>query len=143
MRAQPTIPIALTSLIACLSGCAPITNESKISGVYALAVRGVKIELRVAKDHTYVEKVTFSDGAQQTKSGEWKWQEEQLCFGALLVPSSAFPAAFSYGIQSRIVGRCYQMDRCAAPVWEYGKTILEINPDTAENFVRIGSTEGE
>ncbi len=36
------------------------------------------------------------------------------------------------------VGGTYRLDVCAGPLREYGRTILEIDPDGDENFVRKG-----
>ena len=36
-----------------------------------------------------------------------------------------------------VVGDSFQMDRCIPAEVEYGNTILEINPDKPENFVKL------
>ncbi len=39
----------------------------------------------------------------------------------------------------RLVLAAYQLDECPSPLIEYGRTILEIDPDTHQNFVRASA----
>ncbi len=129
-------------LIFELVGCAPISDEREVYGDYELRSGGTKIALRVAQDHSFSESITFPNGQEQRNSGRWEWQQGAVghaCINGLLIPK-ALMTYLSGNWQPKAVGESYQYDDCLAAGKEYGRTILEINPD-GENFVKVGSTK--
>lgn len=128
------IPIWLT---VCLCGCEAIKNENDVYGSYELTSRDGKTLLDVTADHSYSETVRFSNGSEQKNSGHWQWRDGRVCFDALLVPRSV--TKILEEIKPKVVGDAYQLDYCIPAVREYTKTILELNPDTRENFVKVST----
>jgi len=126
----------------CLCGCYGINSEKKVYGRYELASSGVKILLDVVADHTYSETVEFTRAAEQRTSGAWHSTEDKVCFDAFLVPQMlrrGLLQSLPPQRQPKTVGPSYQVDQCVGAGIEYGKTILEINPDSSENFVMVKS----
>jgi hypothetical protein len=132
--------LILPSLMVWLCGCEAIKNENEVYGSYELTFRDGKILLDVAADHSYSETIRFSNQPEQKNSGEWQWRDGRVCFNALLVPRplmKVFENAKPW--QPKVIGGAYQLDHCIPAGKEYGKTILEINPDAPENFVKVSS----
>jgi hypothetical protein len=129
-------------LVVCLCGCEAIKNEGEVYGSYELTSREAKILLSVAADHSYSETVRFSIGPEQKNSGNWHWRDGRVCFSALLVPKALMKDLFESTRQDdrpKTVGGAYQLDHCVPAGREYGKTILEMNPDGPENFVKVNT----
>jgi hypothetical protein len=124
-------------LLLCLCGCEAINDEKEVCGSYELTSRDGKIFLDVAADHSYSETIRFFNRPEQRNSGQWQWREGRVCFNALLVPRPLMKMLED--IKPKVVGDAYQLDYCIPAVKEYSKTMLEINPDTRENFVRVGA----
>jgi hypothetical protein len=123
--------------MACLCGCEAINNEKEVYGSYELTSRDGRILLEVAADHSYSETIRFSNRPEQRNSSRWQWRGGRVCFNALLVPRPLMKMLED--IKPKVVGDAYQLDYCIPAVKEYGKTMLEINPDTRENFVKVGT----
>ena len=127
-----------------LCGCLPINSERGVYGRYELRSPGATTYVDLRADHTWTETIRYASGAVQEKSGKWHWTESQtglpLCFEALFLPKQA---SFFRLIQGDLPGwvkdrgTAYELDQCASPLVEYGKTTLEIDPDSDENFVRV------
>jgi uncharacterized protein YceK len=129
--------LILVSLTVCLCGCEAINKETEVYGAYELTSRDGKTVLDVAVDHSFSETIRFSNGLEQKNSGHWQWQDGQVCFDTLLVPKSVMKAYEDGDLDPpKTVGQSYQLDCCVPAGKMYGKTILEINPDSSENFVR-------
>jgi len=123
-----------------LSGCRPIRSESELYGHYELTSRDAKILLDVAADHTYSEKIMFSGGFQQTQTGNWRWMGGQVFLAAFLEPEKLRSEVYEdlpLKQRPKTVGGSYQIDDCLPASWIYGKTVLEIDPDSSENFVKL------
>jgi hypothetical protein len=132
--------ITLGVLMLCLCGCYAIDSEKKVHGQYLLVSGDVKILLDVAADHTYSETVEFTRAPEQRISGTWHWTEGKVCLNAFLVPQMLMRGLLQSvppEQRPKAVGLSYQLDQCAGAEREYGKTILEINPDSSENFVMV------
>jgi hypothetical protein len=132
--------ITLGALMLGLCGCYAIDSEKKVHGQYQLVSSDVKILLDVAADHTYSEIVAFTRAQEQRASGTWHWTEGKVCLKAFLVPQMLMSGLLQSVPREqwpKAVGPSYQLDQCAGAEMEYGKTILEINPDSSENFVMI------
>jgi hypothetical protein len=129
-------------LAICSFGCGPLRDEAEVYGSYELTTSDVKIALNVAANHSYTETLTFSNGSDQKNAGAWQWREGRVCFNGLLVPTVLMKALEGAPQEDRpkVVGQSYQMDHCIPAGKEYGKTILELNPDSPENFVKARST---
>ena len=55
-----------------------------------------------------------------------------------MLPRSVFKDLFGDGNpQHKSVGEAYQFDYCSPASEEYGKTILELDPDSPQNFVKV------
>ena len=68
------------------------------------------------------------------------WDDGRVCLAAMLIPKSLVPdygETFNPEDRPLVVGDSFQMDRCIPAEVEYGNTILEINPDKPENFVKL------
>lgn len=66
--------------------------------------------------------------------------DDRICFHSFLMPKMLLSEQFQTApleARPKILGPSYQLDQCAAPEILYGKTILEINPDSSENFVML------
>ncbi len=98
--------------MVCFCGCQAIKNEADVYGSYELTSRDGKVLLEVGADHSYSETIRSSNAPDQKNSGHWQWRDGRVCFDALPVPRS---------------------------VRKGGKTILEMNPDSPENFVKVSA----
>jgi hypothetical protein len=129
-------------LMVCFCGCEAIKNENDVYGSYELTSRDGKVLLVVGADHSYSETIRSSNAPDQKNSGHWQWRDGRACFDALLVPRSVMKAYENAKPEElpKVVGDSYQLDHCIPAGKEYGKTILEMNPDSPENFVRVGSS---
>jgi len=137
--------ITLITTMVCLLGCEAIKNENEIYGSYELTSSDAKILLDVSADHSYSEVIRFSNGSDQRNSGQWQWRDGRVCFTSLLVPTPLMKDLFEKAKpeeQPRVVGGAYQLDHCVPAGKEYGKTILEMNPDKPENFVKVSAATG-
>lgn len=129
-------------LVVSLWGCEAINDEAELYGSYALTSTEVKILLDLTASHSYSETVTFAGGPVQKASGTWRWKGGRVCFNALLIPRSLMKDVYENASpeeQPKIVGGAYQLDHCVPAGKEYGETILEMNPDKPENFVKMSS----
>jgi hypothetical protein len=134
--------VILAVFVACLCGCEKIKDEREVYGSYELISPDAKIVLEVAENHNYAETIAFSSSPQQRNEGKWQWRDGHVCFTALLVPKPLMKDLIQNvrpEDQPSIVGEAYRVDRCVPAQKEYGKTILEMNPDEPENFVRVTS----
>jgi hypothetical protein len=100
--------------------------------------------LDVLDDHSYTEVIRFSNGSEQRNSDKWHWKAEYgyVCFNAFLLPRSFKSDVYegSHPLpKPTVVGDAYTEDRCMGAGKVYGKTILEIDPDGGQNFVKIVS----
>lgn len=132
----------LLAVMVSLCGCVAIKNESEIYGSYTLTSGEGKVLLDVAASHSYSESLSFAGGPLQKAAGTWQWKDGRVCFASLLIPISLIKDVYANARpeeQPKIVGGAYQLDDCVPATKEYGKTILEINPDKPENFVKTSS----
>jgi hypothetical protein len=69
----------------------------------------------------------------------------RVCFGSFMLPKQwEFMKDYVDGSlpehKPKAVGGAYQFDEeCTGPVKEYGRTILEISPDSSDHFVRVSA----
>lgn len=124
-------------LMVCLCGCEAIKNENDVYGSYELTSRDGKVLLVVGADHSYSETIRSSNAPDQKNSGNWQWRDGRVCFDALLVPRSVMKILEE--IRPKVLGDAYQLDYCIPAIREYSKTMLELNPDTRENFVKVSA----
>ncbi len=120
-----------------LTSCAPIRDEAKISGLYNLIYEDVELKLTILSNHKYSE-TAIAGNQSYDVSGSWKWQNDKICFDSLLIPKRLFP---SFGDNSshykpKAIGPVYEVEYCLPGIQEYGKTLLELDPDGGHNFKR-------
>jgi hypothetical protein len=137
--------------LACLCSCIPISSEKGILGRYELKSPDAKTQLDVVPDHSYFEIIRYTNGTEQRTAGAWHWMEEKdrwdprVCFTSLLLPKQTGVMQNIFAGDSappdwvKSAGGAYQLDECAGPLKEYGRTILEIDPDSEQNFVRVSA----
>jgi hypothetical protein len=122
------------------TGCKPIKSERDVYGHYVLESRAATITLDVTAEHSYFETIAYSNDGSQSQSGKWQWRDGRVCFDAFLEPKQLLKDLFDnvpQQNQPKTVGRAYEIDDCLPASWEYGKTLLEVNPDSPENFVKL------
>jgi hypothetical protein len=132
-------------ILACLAGCEPVKSERDVYGRYVLKSNYANITLDVAEDHSYSETILYPAGEQQKQSGKWHWRDGQACFGGLLVPNQLLKDLYENAPQQnhpKTRGSAYELDDCLPASREYGKTLLEINPDSPENFEKLTDAGG-
>jgi hypothetical protein len=135
--------LACLTLLAC--GCEAVHLEREVYGHYELRHSEGEIRLEVSADHSYSEILTFASYPEQRSSGKWYWSEGtdgtgRVCFESVLEPVRFKKDLYAAsGRSPTMIGRTYQLDDCLPAEKEYGKTILEINPDSEENFVMVAA----
>jgi hypothetical protein len=127
----------LMMLLIGLSSCVSITRRTDILGLYELHFSAGTISLRLNSDGSCVETIHYSDGQKQQATGTWSQDRENLHFEKMLVPNALKTTLFSPGAEDSRWSRSHESDVRAGAIWQYGKTILEIQPDVDENFVRV------
>lgn len=112
-------------------------TEADIYGHYELKLSSAVISLDVNADHSFSEQIAYTNGDKQNQVGNWRWTNYQICFKALLEPKDLLKGLFQdTQNQPKAIGGAYEIDDCLPASWEWGKTILEIDPDNPENLVK-------
>jgi hypothetical protein len=142
---------AVLALSLCLCACSEITVENEVYGRYEMRTPDAKTFLDVRADHSYSETIHYTGGSEQKVSGAWQWRDAamygyvRVCFGSFMLPKQwEFMKDYvdddRWEHRPNAIGGAYQFnEECTGPVREYGRTILEIDTDSSDRFVRVSA----
>jgi hypothetical protein len=125
IKAASILSILALSLTACIA----VSRESDLAGEYTWSINGVNFMLDIHSNHTYAETAAVTNGAMETATGRWSFEDGHVSFESLLIPGA-------------VIRNGEQITRgrfgLSAESHYGGPTMLILDPDRDLGFKRKG-----
>jgi hypothetical protein len=123
-------------LVLVLDGCTTVSNEADLVGDYLWPTPIAKLELTVNHDHSYQERIEWTNGKVEQVDGVWTLRDERVVFEGMIIPHGAlstFPNAppSTPSASPRIRSAAFSPER-----HYFGRVMLIADPDNDVGFRR-------
>jgi hypothetical protein len=140
---QPARIVLLVVLATFLftNGCTMVRSESDVLGEYELKVGTGKIELKILPDKSFSERIFWSTGKVENRSGKWVWTENGIGFDQLWIPPEFAP---DYILRADAEATANRQPKYTEPGYSWGRpekhwgtVMIPIFPDADVRFQMI------
>ena len=140
---QPARIVLLVVLATFLltNGCTMVISESDVLGEYELKVGTGKIELKILPDKSFSERIFWSTGKVENRSGKWVWTENGIGFDQLWIPPEFAP---DYILRADAEATANRQPKYTEPGYSWGRpekhwgtVMIPIFPDADVRFQMI------